>query len=37
LKAAGKAVGVTAWISKPFVPEKIIAGVEKILAMKKAG
>lgn len=37
LKAAGKAVGVTAWIAKPFVPEKIVAGVEKILSMKKAG
>ncbi len=36
LKAAGKAVGVNAWISKPFVPEKIVAGVEKILSMKKA-
>src|SRR5688572_29939849 len=37
LKAAGKAVGVTAWINKPFVPEKILAGIDKILSMKKAG
>lgn len=36
LKAAGKEVGVLAWINKPFAPEKLLAAVDKVLAMKKA-
>ncbi len=34
LKAAGKLVGITAWINKPFDSTKLIAGVTKILSKK---
>jgi two-component system chemotaxis response regulator CheY len=36
LKAAGKKVGVMAWITKPFATEKLLAAVGKVLAMRKA-
>jgi two-component system chemotaxis response regulator CheY len=36
LKAAGKEVGVMAWINKPFVPEKLLGAISKVLAMKAA-
>lgn len=34
LKAAGKAVGVIAWISKPFNPEILLATVKKMIASR---
>ena len=34
LKAAGKEIGVCAWINKPFDSAKLLAGVTKILARK---
>ena len=27
----GKALGIMAWIVKPFIPEKLLAAVEKIV------
>lgn len=36
LKVAGKQVGVMAWIIKPFVEEKLMQAIGKVLAMKKA-
>ena len=32
LKAASKAAGVVAWVTKPGVPEKILAAVKKLTA-----
>jgi len=32
LKANGKAVGVLAWITKPFVPTKLVEAVKKVTA-----
>jgi len=29
-KAKGRAAGVTGWITKPFIPEKLLAGVAKV-------
>jgi two-component system chemotaxis response regulator CheY len=37
LKTAGKQAGVMAWINKPFSTDKMLAAVNKVLAMKKAG
>lgn len=36
LKAAGKQVGVIAWIIKPFVEEKLMQAITKVLAARKA-
>lgn len=36
LKAAGKEVGVSAWITKPMVTEKIVAAIGKVIKAKKA-
>ncbi len=35
LKASGKQAGVTAWIVKPFVAEKLLMAVDKVTAAKK--
>lgn len=35
LKAAGREVGVLGWINKPFVPETLVAAVDKVLGLKK--
>ena len=35
LKTKAKEVGVMAWILKPFVPEKLLAGIDKVLKSKK--
>ena len=32
LKAQAKSLGVVAWITKPYVPEKLIPGVAKLLS-----
>ena len=34
-KARGKAAGVMAWITKPFVGEKLLKGIDKALARSK--
>jgi len=31
MKEKGKAVGVKAWVTKPFVPEKLLGAVKKVL------
>ena len=31
MKAQGKAAGVTAWMIKPFNPEKMVAAVKKVI------
>ncbi len=36
LKAAGKAVGVIAWISKPFNPDLLVATAKKLIASRAA-
>ncbi len=36
LKAAGKEVGVMAWINKPFTADKLLGAITKVLEMKKA-
>lgn len=36
LKVSGKALGVMAWITKPFVAEKLVDAVKKVTAQKKA-
>lgn len=35
MKAKGKEIGVTAWMSKPANPEKLLEVVGKIMTMKK--
>jgi two-component system chemotaxis response regulator CheY len=35
LKSAGKLIGITAWINKPFESAKLVAGVAKVLASRK--
>ncbi len=35
LKEQGKSNGVVAWITKPFHPEKTLAGISKLLSMQK--
>jgi two-component system chemotaxis response regulator CheY len=35
LKAAGLAVGVLAWINKPFAPDKLVSAIDKVLGPKK--
>lgn len=37
LKATGKQIGVVAWIVKPFIEDKILMAITKVLAAKKAG
>jgi two-component system chemotaxis response regulator CheY len=34
MKAVGKAAGVVAWLTKPINPERVLAGVNKLLARK---
>lgn len=36
LKTSGKALGVMAWITKPFVEEKLVEAVKKVTAQKAA-
>ena len=33
MKTRGKAAGVMAWVTKPFVEEKILAAIKKVLSM----
>ena len=33
MKTKGKAAGVKAWVTKPFVPEKLLTAINKILSM----
>ena len=36
LKNQAKKAGVMAWILKPFVPEKLLMGIDKVMKMKNA-
>lgn len=35
LKAAGREVGVLAWINKPFAADKLVSAIDKVLGSRK--